>query len=70
LAPGPGGLDEPRTKRICSRCSAAPKNFRPRSARMKADRSAGVETIAPEAHAPLGLRKVVTSWGRAPGSTT
>src|SRR3954447_22932145 len=70
FAPGPGGLDEPRTKRICCRCSAAPKNVSPRSARMKAERSVAVERIAPDAHAPLGLRKVVTSCGLAPGLTT
>ena len=36
---------------------------------MKAFRSRGVETIAPEAQAPLGLRKVETSWGSSPGAT-
>ena len=32
-------------------------------------RSAGVETIPPDAHAPLGLRKVLTSVGLLPGAT-
>jgi len=29
----------------------------------------GVETIAPDAQAPLGLSSVVTSWGSMPGAT-
>jgi hypothetical protein len=37
---------------------------------MKALRSAGVETIAPKAHAPLGLRNVETSWSATPGAVT
>src|SRR6516165_6731722 len=37
---------------------------------MKVPRSAGVETMAPDAHAPLGLRNMVTSCGGLPGSTS
>ena len=37
---------------------------------MNAPRSAGVETMAPDAQAPLGLRNVVTSCGGLPGSTS
>ena len=37
---------------------------------MNAERSVGVETIAPDAHAPLGLRKRVTSFGSVWGLTT
>jgi len=36
---------------------------------MNALTSAGVETTAPDAHAPLGLRNDVTSWSSCPGST-
>ena len=35
---------------------------------MKALRSRGVETIAPEAQAPLGLSRVETSSGFSPGA--
>jgi hypothetical protein len=37
---------------------------------MNALRSEGVETTAPDAHAPLGLRNVVTSWSCSPDATT
>ena len=37
---------------------------------MNAPRSSGVDTMAPDAHAPLGLSAVVTSCGGCPGGTT
>ena len=37
---------------------------------MNVPTSAGVETIAPDAHAPLGLKALLTSCGSVPGPTT
>jgi len=37
---------------------------------MNVFRSVGVETIAPDAHAPEGLSRVLTSCGAFPGAVT